>query len=427
MLLEAVRADRTAPPAAARNMAIVHAAVYDAVNSLDRRYEPYLVARNGPKRASAKAAAAAAAHKALEALYPAQKDMFDAALDASLADVPNEPAQNKGVALGRAVAKAVLKARRDDGASATVDYTVGTDVGDWQPTPPAFAPALLPQWPSVDPFALDSGSQFRPPAPPPLTGAAFTAAFVQVKSLGSATSAVRTAEQTEIARFWADGAGTATPPGHWNEIAQSVASGEGNSLAENARLFALLNFALADAGISSWDAKYLYNYFRPVTAIRVADRDGNEATEADPAWTPLIPTPPFPSYTSGHSTFSAAAATVLAGFFGTDAVAFTTGSDGLPAVTRSFTSLWSAAEEAGMSRIYGGMHWSFDNTEGLAGGRSVGRLVVDTLLRPAGSGAEADHRPPAPAFAAPVVAATFTLAPQRLLDETGAGSIPVLA
>jgi membrane-associated phospholipid phosphatase len=210
----------------------------------------------------------------------------------------------------------------------------------------------------------------------------FTAAFNYVKGIGAVDSTTRTPEQTQIALFWADGAGTATPPGHWNLIAQDVSKAQHNTLAEDARLFALLNIALADAGIVSWDAKYAFNFCRPITAIRNAGNDGNPSTTADADWTPLIATPPFPSYTSGHSTFSAAAAAVLAGFFGTDQVTFTSSGENPAASARTFTSFSQAAAEAGVSRIYGGIHWDFDNTAGLASGKAVGEYVISHVLRP---------------------------------------------
>ena len=373
VLLDAVRAERTPPPYAARNMAIVQTAVLDALERLGA----------GPAHGAAgqeTAAVARAAHDTLAALYPARSGVFDEALTATLAGVPDGRAEDKGVEAGRKAARHVLHERRDDGADVTVPYAPGTGPADWKPTPPAFAPALLPAWGDVEPFALKGGDQFRPPAPPAITSPEFAAAFDEVKALGAATGAARTPEQTEIAHFWADGAGTATPPGHWNLIAQQLGADRGNDLRENAEMLAVLNVALADAGIAAWDAKYAFNYCRPVTAISGAESDGNPATAADPAWSPLIATPPFPSYTSGHSTFSAAAAAALAGFFGTDSLAFTTTSDGLPGVTRSFTSLWAAAEEAGVSRVYGGIHWNFDNTAGLEAGRAIGEYVVGRLL-----------------------------------------------
>jgi hypothetical protein len=382
ILLDSIRAQKTAPPYAARNMAIVHVAIFDAVNAIDADYEGYLSNRNGAKGASPAAAVAQAGHDTLVALYPKRKAIFDAALKSSLARVPDGAAENKGIAVGRNAARAILAERSDDGADAVVSYTLGTGPEDWQPTPPGFAPALLPQWPDVTPFALESGDQFRPAAPPSISSAEFTASFNEVKEIGAVDSATRTADQTQIALFWADGAGTATPPGHWNLIAQDVAEAKHNTLVQNARLFALLNIALADAGIVSWDAKFTYNFCRPVTAIRNADNDGNPDTVGDADWTPLIATPPFPSYTSGHSTFSAAAATVLAGFFGTDQVTFTTGSEQPDAAARTFTSFSQAADEAGMSRIYGGIHWDFDNSEGLATGKMVGGYVLSHMLKP---------------------------------------------
>jgi membrane-associated phospholipid phosphatase len=288
------------------------------------------------------------------------------------------------VSLGHSVAEKILAWRSNDGASRRVCYTPGTAPGLWQPTPPGCKPALLPGWRCLTPFAISGVSQFPPRDPPPLTDPRYTAAFVQVKALGGVHSTVRTPEQTQIARFWEDGEGTVTPPGHWNRIAQTVSRDRGLSLPENARLFALLNIALGDASILCWECKYRHNYWRPIHAIRVADRDGNPDTTPDRCWTPLLPTPPFPAYTSGHSSYSGTAATVLAHFFGSDAVRFCTTSEGLPCVTRSFSSFWAAAEEAGWSRIYGGIHWDFDNLDGLAAGRALGDYVAGRFLLPEG-------------------------------------------
>lgn len=389
ILLNTIRAERTPPPPASRIMAIVHTAVFDAVNAIDGSYTPYLTGKGGPPGASLAAAAAQAAHDTLAALYPAQQTIFNAALADSLATVPDGPAENQGIAVGRYAANKMLADRRDDGAGITVPYTPGTAPGAWQPTPPAFAASLFPQWPAVTPFALTNGAQFRPPAPPALTSADYAAAFQEVKDYGGdgvTTPTIRNDDQTLVAKFWADGAGTETPPGHWNTIAADVAEARGTTLVENARLFALLNLALADAAITSWDCKYAYNLWRPVTAIRAADTDNNPATTPDPTWTSLLVTPAFPAYTSGHSTFSSAGAAVLAGFFGTDQVTFTTGSDVLPGVMRTFPSFSAAAAEAGQSRIYGGIHYQFDNQVALAGGRAVGEYVFAHFLRPLSPG-----------------------------------------
>jgi len=286
------------------------------------------------------------------------------------------------VTLGQQVATSILAIRATDGSNLTVPYTPGTAPGDWRPTPPALAPALLPQWPYVTPWAMTSGSQFRPHGVPDLTSAEYTAAFNEVKDLGSATSVTRTVDQTQIALFWANGAGTSTPPGHLNVAASLVAQAEGNTLAENARLFALLNVALADAAIASWDAKYAENFWRPITAIRDAATDGNPDTAADPTWTSLIATPPFPAYTSGHSSFSGAAAAVLAAYFGRDDISFTLPSENVSVAARSYTSFSQAAQESADSRLYGGIHWRFDNQDGLTSGASLGNFVAGNFLEP---------------------------------------------
>jgi len=229
---------------------------------------------------------------------------------------------------------------------------------------------------------MTSGDQFRQHNPPPLTSAAYAKDFNEVKSLGAANSNARTPDQTEIAKFWSDGAGTVTPPGHWNTIAQTVAQTKHTNLTENARLFALLDLSLADAGIAAWDMKRAFDFWRPITAIRNADKDGNAATAAAPAWEPLLTTPSFPSFVSGHSTFSGAGAAVLAEFFGTDDIAFSSTSDGLPNVTRYYDSFSEAALEAGISRIYGGIHFELDDGSGLYAGDEIGRNVFVNFLSP---------------------------------------------
>jgi membrane-associated phospholipid phosphatase/methionine-rich copper-binding protein CopC len=378
-LLNAIYTDKTAPPVASRNMAIVESAVFDAVNSFAQTYKNYHFTGTAPVGGSVEAAAASAAYNTLLKLYPNQKTFFDNAFTASLAKITDGAAEDAGVVFGKTVADDILSLRSNDGASKTVTYNPGTNPGDWQPTAPGFAAALLPQWGSVTPFGLTSGAQFRPAGDPALTSDQYTAEFDRVKDLGSINSTTRTADQTQIAQFWADGAGTFTPPGHWNQIAQNVAATKGNSLLDNARLFALLDISLADAGIAAWDAKYQYNSWRPITAIQQADTDGNPNTIADPNWKPLITTPPFPEYISGHSTFSGAAATVLTSLLG-DNISFNLNSLGMPGVDRQFSSFNAAATEAGISRIYGGIHFNSANIDGLATGNSVGNYVLQNLL-----------------------------------------------
>ena len=372
--LDAIRVDRTAPPIASRSLAIVHVAIYDAVNGIARTHEPYLVPSAVPASASRVAAATAAAHQTLVSLFPNHTSTFDALHAAILAGIPNGPQKTHGITWGEFVASQILAARANDGSNAIVQPPGGSGPGVWVPTPPAFLPYLLPQWGFVVPFGMSSSSQFRPPGPPSLDSQQYAADYEEVKQLGAAVGSTRTADQTEIALFWADGAGTETAPGHWNSIAQIIAAGRGTTLEENARLFALLNIAMGDAAICSWDAKYTYHFWRPVTAIAFAEPQLN--------WISFIVTPPFPDYTSGHSTISAAAATVLPLFFGTEDLPFTTGSDFLPGVYRSFSTCQDAAEEAALSRIYGGIHFRSASEDGLQAGSSIGEWTVTHYLLP---------------------------------------------
>jgi membrane-associated phospholipid phosphatase len=372
--LDAIRAGTTAPPIASRSLATLHVSIYDAVNGIARTNEPYLVQSAVQASASREAAASAAAHQALVNLFPASTSTFDALHAAILAAIPDGPQKTAGIAWGEFVASEILAARANDGSDAIVEPPGGSGPGVWVPTPPLFLPYLLPQWGFVVPFAMSSSSQFRPPGPPTLDSQQYAEDYEEVKQLGAAVGSTRTEEQTEIALFWADGAGTETPPGHWNNIAQIIAAAQGSTLEENARLFALLNIAMADAAICAWDAKYTFAFWRPVTAIAFAEPELN--------WMSFIVTPPFPDYTSGHSTFSAAAATVLPLFYGTEDLPFTTGSDSLPGVYRSFSTCFDAAEEAAVSRIYGGIHFRSASEDGLEAGISIGEWTVANYLQP---------------------------------------------
>ena len=385
--LAAIQADKTSPPKAARALAILHTTIYDAVNGIAQTHERYLVPGKPAGVVSPEAAVSAAAHLVLVRLFPAQQATLDAAHNKALAGIANSAEKNNGVHWGEWAANIILVARSTDGGEETVAHISKDAPGEWQPTPPNNTPALLPQWAKLTCFAMTSGAQFRPPRMPALTSAVYAVDFNLTKQLGAKDSPARTVEQTAIAQFWADGPGTVTPPGHWNVIARDLAAQRKLSLAENARLFALLNIALADAAILCWDCKYDCNFWRPITAIQNADTDKNPATEKDPAWTPLLDTPPFPEYTSGHSTFSSAAATVLASFFGSDEIAFSTTSDAMPGFSRTFHSF----SEAGLSRIFGGIHFMSANTQGLASGARLGTYVNDNFLknRPATAAASA--------------------------------------
>jgi hypothetical protein len=381
-VLDAIRADTPVIGFTTRDLAIVHAAIYDAVNDITQTHSPFHVAVNAPPDASPEAAAAAAGLVTGSALFPDQQDLFKATYQAAIAGIPDGQGKADGIALGRFVGDEMLIWRSADGSDAVVDYVPGDQPGDWRPTPPNFAPAQTPQWPFVTPFALDSGDQFRPPAPPSLTSDEYTATYNEVMALGRVDSTVRTPEQTEIAKFWEGKAGTPQIAGYWNEIAATVAQSQGNTLDDNARLFAELNVSLADDAIAFFDAKYTYNRWRPVTAIQLADETGNHDIVGDPNWLPLNTTPPHPSWVSAHGATSGASATVLATFFGTDSIPFSLTSEDLADVTHSFTSFSAAASEATSSVVFGGTHFGVDNVAGQALGQSVAQFVGDNFFQP---------------------------------------------
>lgn len=392
LALDSIRATSTPPPKASRILAMLHVAIHDAYNGVHDNYEQYLVnSDNVDSHTSGRAALAEAAHDILVNAFPLRTAEFDAELAFQLQSSGGARERLEGIRWGNWVAQTVLAARQTDGATATVTYVPNGLPGDWAPTAPAFAAGLLPQWGNVQPFGVTSAAAFLPVPPPSLDSLAYAEEVAFVQAIGSANSTVRTADQTVVARFWSNGGGTATPPGHWNQIARLVIASRQVSLGEEARMMALLNVALADAAIVCWKAKYEYRLWRPIAAIREAGRDGNAATEADPLWTPLLATPPFPEYTSGHSTFSGAGATVLAQVFGTDSIAFVGESDDAPGILRPYAGFWAAAEESGMSRIYGGIHFMSANVNGLAAGRAVGLEVVRNRMRPRRGFAD-DHR-----------------------------------
>jgi hypothetical protein len=418
-------ADQGGPTRTARALAIVHAAIFDAVNSIDGSYTPYLVSLHAPKKASIGAAVAQAAHDTLAALYPQQKKTFDAALKASLKKVADGPAEAQGAAVGAEVARGCIKSRKNDGMELNPPY-VGSNLPGVFQTYPGEPAALTPAWGDVTPFTMADVSGFIAPPPPAMGSPEYAAAYNEVKNLGGdgiTTPTARSAEQTEIGIFWGyDGTpGLGTPPRLYNQIARTIALQEGNTQVENARMFALINLAMADAGIASWATKYTYNVWRPIRGIRQADPagnvmdDGNLGTDADANWTPLgAPltngpagghnfTPPFPAYTSGHATFGAALFETLKHFYGTDNVAFTISSDEFngvnkgidgvvrPVRTRSFTRFSQAAEENGQSRIYLGIHWAFDKTAGIAEGDAIADYAFDHFLQPRDAGGDHGH------------------------------------
>ena len=358
-------------------------AVFDALNGIERRYTPVHVAADAPRGASRRAAVAAAAHEALIMLFPAQKAMLDARLAASLAQISDDGDVSgksiaRGLAWGATVADEILAWRASDGFTVVPPpYVAGTAPGNWQPTPPLFGPPLFRQFATMTPFALTSPAQFLPAGPPPLTSARYAQDFNEVKALGSATSTVRTPLQTQTAIFWQ----VDTPAAMWNRVADDLAEKHDTPLSQNARLLALANISLADATIAVWNAKNIFDSWRPVTAIPNADSDGNPATDPDPAWTPLLATPQFQEYPSAHSGLSTAFTSTLAAFYGND-TAFTVTSAGLPAVERSFTSFTTAIAQVADARVYAGFHFRFSCEAAVTLGTKVADYVGSTIAQP---------------------------------------------
>ena len=364
-----------------RSFAIMHAAIYDAVNTIDGTHRPYLVQLTGVSRfASQDAAAAAAAHEVLAKLYPQFQATLDVQLQQSLAQVPDGAGKAEGINIGQTVADRILALRSNDGSNAQpIPYVFGTAPGDYRSTPPNFPPQpQFTHWSRVTPFALERANQFRPGPPPALTSDTYSDAFNEVKTLGIVNSTASTADQALTGLFW-----NGAIQNYWNEITQTAALAHNLTTAQNARLFGLLNLAIADCVIAFYDAKYTYNFWRPVTAIRAADTDNNPETLIDPTWLPEVGnTTPDPSYPGAHAVISAAGATVLISFFQKDQFNFNVTSEVLASVERSFERFSAAAQEATLSRIFAGVHFRFDLTIGQRLGREVAHLVIDDFLTP---------------------------------------------
>ncbi len=374
--ISVTQAAKASSPAQYRTLAIAHAAIFDAVNAINHKYTSYAVDIKAPVGASVEAAAAAAGHTVLTHLYPSGQQDIDKALATSLGKIPEGQSKIDGINIGREVAEKLVALRAKDGADTKVDYKPKTGTGFWQPTPPYFDPALVPQWGSITPFTFKSIDQFQVPAPPAITSAEYIKDLKEVKNIGGKNSTIRTSDQTAAAIFW-----TLSTPVIWNQAAKAAAIANGSSLVDNARLFAVLNLAGADAYIAGYGVKYKYNRWRPVTAIRNADAIGN-GLSADPNWEPLIVTPPHPDYISGHCVSSDAAKRVLQKYFGNDHVKLTFTSPANIGVTRSYTSFSQLSKEVGDARVWGGIHTRTADVQGGLLGDRIGEYAFDNFLQP---------------------------------------------
>jgi hypothetical protein len=383
IMFQAALLEKTSPLVMTRVAAIVQASVFDAVNGIERRYTPIHVQAAAPRGASRRAAAVQAAYANLVRIYPNETSTFDDARSASLASILKGGGEDRassvaaGIQWGQTVADAIWAWRSTDGFAPPPPPFLGrTDVGVWRPTPPAFAPGAGPQFAYMTPWVIQSPSQFRPAGPPALDSARYAEVFNETKNMGSMSSTLRSADQTLFSRFW----NSSTASFYWDRIAILIGAQHHNTLSQNARLLAAVNVAMADAAIACWEAKYYYVFWRPVTAIPLADSDGNSLTAADPNWMPLFATPAHPEYPSGHSTVSSAAATVLAHYFGSN-TSFSVDSDVMLGVVRSFSSIDAALSEIRDARVFAGIHFRTACDDGQAVGTAVGNYVLANAFR----------------------------------------------
>lgn len=374
----------SAGPTLPRYYAMLHIAMFDAVNSIEGGYSAYRTRVPAWRGASSQAAAAQAAHDVLAGLLPAHVAAFDAALATQLAGLPATRVE-MGAQVGREVAKKILEWRANDGWATPQTFTPPALPGVWQPTPPAFAPAAFVQAGDAKPFGLPTPYYYLPRRPPALNSQEYADAVNEIKAIGGATSSVRTAEQTLMARTWASVGYKELWSAVWNHVGRDSARREKLTLIETARMFALLNAAMHDGVQTAQASKFVYQMWRPVTAIQRAGEDLNDATDADPTWMPLLTTPPYPSYAGNMACIGAASARALALFFGTDQIPFTvqwTGLNGNADVARPFTGFWQLALAQGASREYGGIHFHFDTTASQEVCPKVAGYVFAKYMRP---------------------------------------------
>jgi hypothetical protein len=364
------------PQVSVPHLAMVHGAVYDAVNAIDGGHEPYLLSSHSAEAShSQRAAAATAAYRTLAHLVPAQQTTLDALYAASLSGIADGPSKTGGIAVGEQAAAAMIAARTNDGRFGSFRFAVGLAPGVWRPVLPAFVNDPAAWLKDVRPFLIEDPSQLRSKGPLELTSARYAREFEEVKALGSLTSTARTADQTHAARYWAE-----NPPATWSRIFRTLSAQQGLTLVENARLYAMLYMTAADALIAVWDDKAHWSFWRPITAIREGGSDGNPRTEPQDGWTPLIANPPYPEHPSGHTGLSGSIVKTLQHFFGTDSIGWTdTNNAGL---TRSFSSFSEAIREIVDARVWSGIHFRTADVQGQRIGRRVAGYRQGRYFRP---------------------------------------------
>lgn len=377
-LLDAIRQESTAPCLASRNLAMLHIAMFDAANASESQYEGFYYKESAPHNMIAELVAAGAAETIANVLYPSQKARFTKLFSEQTGRSNSDHVRS--LEFGAHVARLIFEQRENDNSSLSVTYIPRQETGKWTRTPPQFKPPEMPHWKNVVPFAIEDPAIFATQGPPSLQSAEYAADLKEVKQLGSRGSQYRTATQTETANFWSCFSYTATPAGHWNEIACRLIAEHKIDFMESLRLMALLNIAMADAGIVGWQEKYKTHLWRPIHAIRQADQDGNPSTQAELNWQPYLETPPHPEYVSGHSVFSGSGAEILRLYFGTDRIAFIATSDSVPGVERRYQSFSECEQEIAISRVYGGIHYRFSAIDGLIISHAIAREIFKNHL-----------------------------------------------
>lgn len=380
--MDCIRSESISPNLAVRTLTLFSLSVHDSINLLDKRYHTYQSYEKAPlSQWDQNAIVAGCGWHLGKTLHPAKIGIFDALAQNEI-EAAEKTITKKSFDFGISIAQELLSLRQDDGTTTTVTYFPTTKPGKWRRTPNLFKPPEQPHWRKVAPFSIPSVNQFIPPPPPDPESDEFIKAIREVKEIGGKMSQLRNPTQSFLAKFWKDFKYSQTPPGHWNDIAEFVGQEKGFDLWQEARMFALLNMALSDAGIVAWECKFRYQLWRPVHAIRFAKQFPRTAKLADPQWEPLIETPSHPEYVSAHSCFSGAAAEVLRTVAGADSIAFRVKSDEYPGKVRKFSSFSECLSEISDSRLHGGIHYRFSNEIGMSTGEKIGAYCCNHSLKP---------------------------------------------